>query len=101
MNMNRFTEKVQEALRAAQTDAASYNHQQVDVEHLLLALIEQEGGLATSILTKAGANPSLIQSRLQSELAKMPKVSGPGVAADQVYITQKLQKLLTKAEEEA
>jgi ATP-dependent Clp protease ATP-binding subunit ClpB len=51
MNINRFTEKVQEALRAAQSSAASYSHQQVDVEHLLLALLEQEGGLAPSILT--------------------------------------------------
>jgi ATP-dependent Clp protease ATP-binding subunit ClpB len=101
MNINRFTEKVQEALRAAQSSAASYNHQQVDVEHLLLALLNQEGGLAPSILTKAGVQPNVLKSRLESDLAKMPKVTGPGLAADQIYVTQKLSKLLAKAEEEA
>src|ERR1700730_217647 len=98
MNLNRFTEKVQEALRAAQSSAASYNHQQVDVELLLLALLNQKGGLAPSILTKAGAQPNALKSRLENDLARMPKVSGPGVAADQIYVTQKLSKLLTKAE---
>ena len=101
MNLNRFTEKVQEALRAAQSAAASYNHQQVDVEHLLLSLLDQEGGLAASVLTKAGAQISTIKSRLENDLARMPKVSGPGVAADQIYVTQKLSKLLAKAEDEA
>src|SRR5271168_5380501 len=101
MNINRFTEKVQQALRAAQSSAASYSHQQVDVEHLLLALLEQEGGLAPSILTKAGVQPSVLKSRLENDLARMPKVSGPGLAPDQIYVTQKLNKLLSQAEEEA
>jgi ATP-dependent Clp protease ATP-binding subunit ClpB len=101
MNINRFTEKVQEALRAAQSSAASYSHQQVDVDHLLLALLEQEGGLAPSILTKAGVQISVLKSRLENDLTKMPKVSGPGVAPDQIYVTPKLNKLLTQAEEEA
>ena len=54
MDINRFTEKLQEAIRAAQTKAVRYGHQQIDVEHLLAALLEQEGGLAPSILLKAG-----------------------------------------------
>jgi ATP-dependent Clp protease ATP-binding subunit ClpB len=53
MDLNRFTERAQEALSAAQTKAVRYSHQQVDVEHLLAALLEQERGLATSILNKA------------------------------------------------
>ena len=57
MDINRLTEKAQEALRAAQSEATRQGHQQIDVEHLLLALLEQEGGLATSILDKAGVMP--------------------------------------------
>jgi ATP-dependent Clp protease ATP-binding subunit ClpB len=101
MDINRFTEKVQESLRAAQTNAASYTHQQVDVEHLLLALLTQEGGLAPSILKKAGIPPGTLQTRLENDLARMPKVSGPSLASDQLYVTQKLSKLLSQAEDEA
>ena len=54
MDFNRFTEKLQEGVRAAQSLAAQRGQQQLDVEHLLLALLEQEGGLAQSILAKAG-----------------------------------------------
>src|SRR2546425_1251019 len=57
MDFNRFTEKLQEAVRAAQGIAVRHSHQQVDVEHVLAALLEQEGGLAGSILTRAGVDP--------------------------------------------
>ena len=57
MDINRFTEKAQEAIRSAQSKAVRYGHQQIDVEHLLAALLEQENGLAPSILNKAGVNP--------------------------------------------
>ena len=57
MDINRFTEKLQEALRAAQSKAVRNGHQQIDVEHLLAALLDQEGGLAPSILNKAGRHP--------------------------------------------
>ena len=53
MDINRFTERMQQALSAAQTKAVRYGHQQIDVEHLLTALLEQERGLATAIFTKA------------------------------------------------
>ena len=56
MDINRLTEKTQEALHAAQSDALRRGNQQVDVEHLLAALLSQEGGLAASILKRAGAN---------------------------------------------
>src|ERR1044071_6098435 len=56
MDINRFTEKAQEAIRSAQSKAVRYGQQQIDVEHLLAALLEQEGGLAASILLKAGVN---------------------------------------------
>jgi len=101
MDINRFTEKLQEAIRAAQSTAIRYGHQQMDVEHLLAALLEQEGGLATSILGKAGVNAEPLQARLQSELERLPKVSGASGGPDQVYVTARLNRLLTKAEDEA
>jgi ATP-dependent Clp protease ATP-binding subunit ClpB len=101
MDINRFTEKLQEAIRSAQSKAVRYGHQQIDVEHLLAALLEQEGGLATSILQKAGVNTDSLLLRLQAELDRMPKVSGPAGAPDQVYVTGRLNRLLATAEDEA
>jgi ATP-dependent Clp protease ATP-binding subunit ClpB len=101
MDFNRLTEKLQEAIRAAQSKAARYSHQQMDVEHLIAALLEQEGGLAPSILAKAGVNVESIARRIESELERMPKVSGPSGPPDQVYVTSRLNKLLTGAEDEA
>jgi len=77
MDINRFTEKLQDAVRAAQSIAIRYGHQQIDVEHLLAALLEQENGLAPSILAKAGLAPEALLRRLETELGRMPKVSGP------------------------
>ena len=76
MDFNRFTEKLQEAVRAAQGKAIRYGNQQIDVEHLLVALLEQEGGLASSILTRAGVNVEALSRRLTSDLERLPKVSG-------------------------
>ncbi|MCC7497631.1 MAG: ATP-dependent chaperone ClpB [Bryobacterales bacterium] len=101
MDINRFTEKVQEGLRAAQSKAVRYGNQQIDVEHLLVALLEQENGLAPSILIKAGVNLETLHRRLEQELDRLPKVSGPGGAPDQIFVTQRLQKLFTQAEDEA
>jgi ATP-dependent Clp protease ATP-binding subunit ClpB len=101
MDINRFTEKLQEAIRSAQSKAVRYGNQQIDVEHLLAALLEQEGGLAPSILAKAGVNIEALQRRLESELDRLPKVSGPAGAPDQIYISGRLNKLLTNAEDEA
>ena len=64
MDFNRFTEKLQEAVRAAQGKAVRYGNQQIDVEHLLAALLEQEGGLASSILTRAGVNVDALGKKL-------------------------------------
>src|SRR5262245_53682366 len=101
MDINRFTEKLQEALSAAQSKAVRYGHQQVDVEHLLVALLEQERGLANSILNKANVDVESLRRRLEQELQKLPKVSSSTGAADNVYITGRLNKLLTQAEDES
>jgi len=100
--MNRFTEKLQEAIRSAQSKAVRYGHQQIDTEHLLAALLAQEGGLAASILQKAGLNTDALQHGLETELDRLPKVSGPAAtAADQIYVTARLNRLLTAADDEA
>jgi len=101
MDINRLTEKLQEGLRTAQSKAVQYGHQQVDVEHLLSALLDQERGLAVSILNKANVDVESLKQRLEQELDKMPKVSSSTGAADNVYITGRLNKLLTQAEDES
>src|SRR4051794_37735067 len=101
MDFNRFTEKLQEAVRTAQGIAVRHSHQQVDVEHLIAALLEQEGGLAASILTRAGVNLATLKRRIESDLDRMPKISGPSAGMDQIYVTQRLNRLLASAEDEA
>ena len=101
MDLNRFTESVQQALGAAQSKAARYGNQQVDVEHLLASLLEQERGLAVSILNKAEINADALKQRVEQELQRLPKVSGPAGAPDQIYITGRLNRLLAQAEDEA
>ena len=101
MDANRLTQKVQEALNAAQAKAIRLSHQQVDVEHLLSALLEQERGLAPSILQKAGIDLGGIKRRIDQELERLPKVSTPSGPPDQIYITGRLNRLLVQAEDEA
>src|ERR1017187_3946785 len=101
MDFNRFTEKLQEAVRAGQGKAVRYGNQQIEVEHLLSALLEQEGGLASSILTRAGVNVEALSKKLTGELERLPKVSGGASGIDQIYVTPRLSKLLTVAEDEA
>ena len=101
MDFNRLTEKSQEALRQAQSLAVQHGNQQVDVEHLLLALLEQEGGLAPSILARADVKLEPLHKRLLQEIEKLPKVTGTALRPDQVYITTRLSQLFTRAEEQA
>src|ERR1700734_3577684 len=101
MDFNRFTEKLQEAVRAAQSIAVQHGNQQIDTEHLMLALLDQEGGLAPSILNKADIRVDALRTRLQQEVDRLPKVSGPSGGPDQVYLTNRITKLLSQAEEEA
>ena len=101
MDMNRFTAKVQEAIAQAETLAAHYGHQQVDVEHLLAALLEQKAGLASALLNRAQVDAERLKQRVDQELARMPKVTGPGAASGQIYLTGRLSQLLIQAQKEA
>ncbi len=96
--MDNFTEKSQEAISAAHRLAGKMGHQQMDVEHLLLALLDQERGLAVSLLNKAELSVEATKIRVQQELEKRPRVSGGN---DQVTVSGRLNRLLGRAEEEA
>src|SRR4029077_2316111 len=101
MDINRLTQKAQEAISSAQTKAARYGHQQVDVEHLLASLLGQEGGLAASIFGKMEIGIDGLRRRVEQELERMPKVSQSSGALDQIYIAGRLNQLLAHAEDEA
>ena len=101
MDINRLTEKAQEALADAQRRAVRGGQQQVDVEHVLAALLDQEPGLAASILRKANVEVERLKGRVQQELERLPKVSGSAAEETGIQITGRLNRLLTKAEDEA
>jgi len=101
MDANRLTQKSQEALSEAQTKAVRFGHVEIDVEHLLAALLEQEEGLIPRLFTKMDVPLEPFKAEVEKELGKRARVSGPGAEAGKVYITQRLNKLLVKAEDEA
>ena len=101
MNANQFTEKLQEALGRAQNAALSAHNQAVDVEHLLAALLEENDGLGASILSLAGIDRAAVLAKLAAELKKIPQVTGGGSDSAQVYATQRLGRVLARAEQEA
>ena len=101
MNFEKFTLKSQEAISQAQSKAIEYGHQQVDGEHLLLALLEQSDGLFPQLLQKMGIASKSFHARVEECLSKIPKVTGFGTEVGKVYITQRLNSILVKAEKEA
>jgi ATP-dependent Clp protease ATP-binding subunit ClpB len=101
VDLNRLTQKSQEALHDAQTKALRFSHTEVDGEHLLLALLDQPEGLVPRLLSAAGADPDLLRGAVESELGRRPRVTGPGVAPGQVMVTQRLARLFDAAEREA
>src|SRR5438034_836572 len=100
VDVNRMTHKVQEALQSAGGIATRRSHQGIDVEHLLLALLEQPDGLAPNLLEAPGVAPRAALEAVERELARRPQVSGPAASPSQTFITQRLSQLLTKAEDE-
>ncbi|OZC74062.1 ATP-dependent chaperone ClpB [Rhodococcus sp. 06-462-5] len=101
MDISNLTEKSREALQEAQSLATRMGHTEVDGEHLLLALVGQQDGLVPRLLEQAGAEVDALQSDLEGELSRRPKVSGPGAGTGQVTITRRLSVLLDAAEREA
>src|ERR1035437_6713787 len=101
MDLNKTTQKVQEAMQAAQALALRYGHQEVDGEHLLAALLDQSDGLAPRLLERLGVAVPALKARIEQELDKRPRVSGGGTEQGKVYITQRLNRLMLKAADEA
>src|SRR5262249_23259870 len=99
MDINRCTEKAQEALASAQRLATRVENPQVDVEHLLLALLDQEQGLAPAILRKADISVDALKVRVQRELERLPRVSSP--SGDQPHVSSRLNRLMNQSEDEA
>ncbi len=99
MDMNKMTQKVREALAAAQTLAARLNHQEIDDLHLLAELLAQDGGLAARLVEATNTPLTALQTGVQTALAKRPKVSGQ--AAGGMYATHALNQLFIRAEDEA
>ena len=86
-------------MQSAKGVAEQRSHQQIDVEHLLYALLMQKEGIVIPIIQKLGANPNLIASQLEVELNRIPKVTGAGVG--QVYLSSRLNEILNAAWKEA
>ncbi|MEG6507012.1 ATP-dependent chaperone ClpB [Nitratidesulfovibrio sp. 1201_IL3209] len=99
MDISKFTEKSQQAIAEAQSTAVRLGHQQVDVEHAALALVRQEQGLVPRLLERAGYKPDAFAAALEAALQKRPAVSGPGAAQGQIYVTQRLNQALVRAQD--
>ena len=100
MDLNKFTERATAALGAAQDEATRLGNQAVDVEHLFYALVTQEGGLIPRLFERLKVSLDLVLTKTQAALDQIPKVSGSG-ATGQVGITQRLNQLLVRAQDEA
>jgi ATP-dependent Clp protease ATP-binding subunit ClpB len=101
MDPNRLTQSTQTALHDAQTKALRYGHTEVDVEHLLLALLEQPDGLDPRLLESAGADTRALVAAIEEQLERRPRVSGPGAPQGQIYVSRALNELLDRAQQEA
>jgi ATP-dependent Clp protease ATP-binding subunit ClpB len=101
MDLNRLTQKCQEALHDAQGRAVRMGHQEVDVEHLLAALADQPEGLLPRLLGKMDVPVDALRAELGRDLERRPRVGGPGIEPGKVYLTRRLSELLVRAEDEA
>jgi len=98
MNIQKLTEKMQAALMEAQSIASNRGQQQIDGEHLFAALLDQPDGLAPLLLEQSGIAVKTIRQSLDEEIDKLPRVTGAPSATGQVYLSPRLNKLFTTAE---
>ncbi|OGO26652.1 MAG: Clp protease [Chloroflexi bacterium RBG_16_51_16] len=101
MRFDRFTERAQEAAQRAAEIIQRYGHNQIDTEHILLALIEQPGGVIPQILEKLNINPDALTDRLDATLRASPKANIFGGGAGQIFITPRVKRIIDLANEEA
>ncbi|HWF73111.1 MAG TPA: ATP-dependent chaperone ClpB [Solirubrobacteraceae bacterium] len=101
MDPNRLTQKSQEALHDAQTKALRHGQTEVEPEHLLLALLDQPEGLIPRLLVRADVDTGSLHAAVERAIEALPRVSGSGAGAGQVYVSRALSQILDKAEDEA
>jgi ATP-dependent Clp protease ATP-binding subunit ClpC len=101
MRFDRFTERAQEAAQRAAEIIQRYGHNQIDTEHILLALIEQPGGVIPQILEKLTVSPEALTERLDATLRASPKANIFGGGAGQIFITPRVKRIIDLANEEA
>jgi len=101
VNAEKFTQKSIEAISEAQKIAISNQNMQIDQQHLLYALLNQEGGLVSQLMKKMRIDTARMKTACDRELQRIPKVSGPGREADRVYISQSVDNALMEAEQQA
>ena len=101
IDLNKTTQKVQEALQSAQAHALRLGHAEIDGEHLILALCEQQDGLAPRLLQKLNISVEEVVGGLRRDLDARPRVGGPGADSGKLYASRRLSNLLLQAETEA
>jgi len=101
MRFDRFTERAQEAAQRAAEIIQRYGHNQIDTEHILLALIEQPGGVIPQILEKLNVSAQALTERLDATLRASPKANIFGGGAGQIFITPRVKRIIDLANEEA
>lgn len=100
MDTSKFTHKAQEAVLGAQNTALRFNHQVIEPEHLLFALLEQPEGLARRILNLSEVNPDSLKEKVEEHMKKIPQVYSK-TGQEQIYMSPKLGRIIEKAKREA
>ena len=101
MNVQKLTQKSMEALQSAQTLASERSNAQVEQEHLLMALENQQDGLIGSLLEKMGIDRAGFRNALKEQISRLPRVSGNSMDPDKIYISRELDAALNEAEAQA
>lgn len=101
MDLNRLTQKSMEGLQQAETKALKYGNTEIDIEHLVAALLEQQEGLVPRILTALNMTPENFLREVEKVLESKPQVSGPGREPGKIYVSRPMNNVLVKAEDEA
>ncbi|MCH4073000.1 ATP-dependent chaperone ClpB [Pseudoramibacter sp.] len=97
MDMNAFTKKSLEAVKQAEMIASHHQHQQIESDHLMLALLTQEGGLVPRIMSRLNQPVNDMVREIEQEIDKRPSVSGPGTQQGQIYVSPEVNQILNEA----
>ncbi|MBU1108947.1 MAG: ATP-dependent chaperone ClpB [Candidatus Riflebacteria bacterium] len=100
MDINKMTQKSQEALQAAQNLAIQHGHQEITTEHMLSALLADEAGMIPRLFNNINVPLKTIKERANDLISRLPRISGPGMTPDKFYMSRELSQILVKAEEE-